>query len=90
MKKILVAILCLIFLGACTQKDGRDQTGNSENYLELSVRSGSAGMTLVTMPVNVYNFNGLSSNQVCEPDYLRLKKKFRIKIYYRGNTRFLF
>ena len=75
MKKILGAILCLIFLGACTQKDGRDQTGNSENYLELSVRSGSAGMTLVTMPVNVYNFNGLSSNQVCEPDYFTAEEK---------------
>lgn len=74
MKKILVAILCLFFLGACSRGNGEEQTEVSGNHLELGVRSGDV-VTPVSMAASVYELNGLSSNLVCVPKYFTAGEK---------------
>lgn len=63
MRKILVAILCLVFLGACTQKSKLEQE-YAENSLELTVRSGESVVS-GDIPVFVYDLTG--SNSYYEP-----------------------
>ena len=63
MRKILVAILCLIFLGACTQKSELEQE-NAENSLELSVRSGES---VVSGDIPVFVYDLTKSNSYYEP-----------------------
>lgn len=74
MKKILVAILCLFFLGACSRGNEEEQAKVPGNELGLAVRSGDV-VTLVSMPASVYKLTGLTEGLVCEPECFTAEEK---------------
>ena len=74
MRKVLVAILCLVFLGACTRKDVEGQTEIPGSGLTLAVRSGDS-LIAAGIPAAVYMLTGLTQNQVCEPQYFTADEK---------------
>lgn len=78
MRKVLVAISCLFFLGACSQKDEGVQSADPENRLELAVRSGE-GTAPVDMPASVYNLTAMGSEGWCEPKYFAPGEKISFK-----------
>lgn len=68
MRKVLVAILCLVFLGACTRKDVEEQTEIPGNRLELGVRSGDV-VTPVSMSAWVYQLTELEPEVAFKQTY---------------------
>jgi lipoprotein len=78
MRKILVAISCLFFLGACSQKDEGVQSASPENRLELAVRSGES-TALVDMPASVYDLSAMGSEGGYEPKYFARGEKISFK-----------
>ena len=74
MRKVLVAILCLVFLGACTRKDVEEQTEIPGSGLALAVRSGDS-LIAAGIPAAVYDLTNLGVNESCTPLYFAVDEK---------------
>ena len=74
MRKVLVAILCLVFLGACTRKDVEEQTEIPGSGLTLAVRSGDS-LIAAGIPAAVYDLTNLGVNEPCTPLYFAVDEK---------------
>lgn len=87
MRKVLVAVLCLFFLGACTQKNEVEQTEIPENSLELAVRSGE-GVVSVNIPASVFDLTDAVSGERCEPVYFAQDEKISFQELVSGKYTF--
>ena len=87
MKKVLVAVLCLFFFGACTQKNEVEQTEIPQNSLELAVRSGE-GVVPVNIPASVFDLTDVMSEQRCEPEYFAQDEKISFSELISGRYTF--
>ena len=74
MRKVLVAVLCLVFLGACTRKDVEEQTEIPGSGLALAVRSGDS-LIAAGIPAAVYDLTDLGVNEPCTPLYFAVDEK---------------
>lgn len=87
MRKVLVAVLCLFFWGACTQKNEVEQTEIPESGLELAVRSGE-GVVSVSVPASVFDLTSVVPGVDCEPMYFAQDEKISFKDLISGKYTF--
>ena len=87
MRKVLVAILCLFFLGACSRGYEEEQAKVPENELGLAVRSGDV-VTSVSMPAWVYKLTGLAPGVAFEQKYFAAEEKISFQDLLPGEYTF--